>query len=401
MNIVEINSYINGSTGKIMTHISNMAVNKGNQAVVCVPAEEYNKVDIESDYRVIKFGNELSRKIRIIVTLFTGFQGCASYFPTKKLLSQIKKAKPDIIHLHNLHPYYINLPLLFRYIKKNNIRVVWTLHDCWALTGQCAHFTIAKCCKWKTGCHHCPQYRNYPMSYVDRTKTMWKLKKKWFTGVKDMTIITPSEWLADLVKQSYLKDYPIKVINNGIDLDIFKPTQSDFRSKYNIGDKYIVLGVAFGWGVPKGLDVFIELSKRLGDKYQIVLVGTDDDADEQLPDNIISIHRTNNQKELAEIYSAADVFANATREDTYPTVNMEAIACGTPVVTFRTGGSPEMIDDTCGSVVDCDDTDAMEKEIIRICTTKPYTEEMCLSKARDFDANDKYREYIDLYEVNK
>lgn len=401
MNIVEINSYINGSTGKIMTQISRMAANKGNKAVVCVPAEEYNKVAAESDYSVIRFGSRLSRNIRIIVTLFTGFQGCSSYFPTKKLLSRIKTINPGIIHLHNLHPYYINLPLLFKYIKKNNIRVIWTLHDCWALTGQCAHFTMAKCDKWKTGCHHCPQYMKYPMSYVDRTKTMWKLKKKWFTGVKDMTIVTPSEWLADLVKQSYLKDYPIKVINNGIDLDIFKPRKSDFRTKYNIGDKYIVLGVAFGWGVLKGLDVFIELSKRLDDKYQIVLVGTDDDTDKQLPDNIISIHRTNNQKELAEIYSAADVFANTTREDTYPTVNMEAIACATPVITFKTCGSPEMLDDTCGSVVDCNDIDAMEKEIIRICTTKPYTEEMCLDKAKDFDANNKYREYMDLYGVNK
>ena len=214
-----------------------------------------------------------------------------------------------------------------------------------------------------------------------------------------MTIVTPSQWLADLVKKSFLKDYPVKVINNGIDLSVFKPTESDFRQKHGIGDKYMLLGVADSWGARKGLDVFIELSNRLdAAKYQIVLVGTNEVVDKQLPDNIISVHRTQDQKELAGIYSAANLFVNPTREENYPTVNMESIACGTPVLTFRTGGSPEIPDETCGAVVDCDDIDALESEIIRITKEKPFSQEACLKRAEAFDKDKLFREYVDLYE---
>ena len=217
--------------------------------------------------------------------------------------------------------------------------------------------------------------------------------------MKNLTIVTPSQWLADLVKQSFLKDYPIKVIHNGIDLTVFKPTPSDFRKKYGIPEnKFILLGVAFGWGARKGLDVFIELAHRLNkEKFQIVLVGTDNNVDKQLPQEIISIHRTQNQAELAEIYSAADLFVNPTREENYPTVNMEAIACGTPVVTFRTGGSPEILTERTGSIVDCDDIDALQKEIERICETKPFSKEDCITRAKEFDENVRFKEYLELY----
>jgi glycosyltransferase involved in cell wall biosynthesis len=345
----------------------------------------------------ILIGNRYSRVFHINFAKLTGFNGCFSYFSTRNFLRKLKKIKPDIIHLHNLHNCYINLPLLFKYIKKNNIKVLWTLHDCWAFTGQCAHFTIAKCDKWKTGCHHCKTYKEYPPSYVDRTKKMWKLKKKWFTGIKDATIITPSQWLGDLVKQSYLGEYPVKVINNGIDLSVFKPTESDFRKKHNLENKHILLGVALFWDYKKGLDVFIELSKRLDDRYQIVLVGTSDEVDKQLPNNIISIHRTQNQEELAEIYSTADVLLNPTREDTFPTVNIESLACGTPIVTFNTGGSPEIINETCGVVTEVNDVDHMEKAIRRICEEKPYSKEACVSRASNFDKDEKFKEYVELY----
>ena len=278
------------------------------------------------------------------------------------------------------------------------MRVVWTLHDCWAMTGQCPHFAMIKCDKWKTGCHHCPQYRQYPQSYVDRTKTMWKFKKKWFTGVRNMTIVTPSHWLAELVKESFLKEYPVRVIHNGIDLSVFRPTESDFREKYHCENKHLVLGVAFDWGQRKGLDVFIELARRLGSDYKIVLVGTDEKVEQVLPDNIISIRRTQNQKELAEIYSVSDVFVNPTREDTFPTVNLEALACGTPVVTFRTGGSPECIDENCGCVVETNNVDILEQEIRRICNEKPFSEAACIRRAAGFDMRDRFEEYVRLYE---
>lgn len=397
MRALQINSCNFGSTGNIMLGIAQLVKKEKNECVVCVPMRRDNCV--KKGYNQIFIGNRLSRNIHLKLAKITGYNGCFSYLSTHQFIKRIDEYKPDIINLHNLHNCYINLPMLFGYIKKNDISVVWTLHDCWSFTGHCPHFDMVGCDKWKTGCHDCPQYREYPKSLFDNSKTMYKLKKKWFTGVENMTLVTPSEWLADLVKQSFLKDYPVKVINNGIDLEIFKPTPSDFRKKYDVGNKNIILGVAFGWGKRKGLDVFIELANRLyKEEYQIVLVGTDDAVDKQLPDNIISIHRTNNQSELAEIYTAADVFVNPTREENYPTVNMEALACGTPVLTFRTGGSPEIPDDTCGYVVEKDNIDELEKEIICICETKPYSAEACVERAKNFDKNARFREYVDLYE---
>ena len=255
------------------------------------------------------------------------------------------------------------------------------------------------CDKWKNGCGSCPQKRKYSWLF-DRSAELYQRKRKAFSGV-DLTIITPSQWLADQVKQSFLKTCPVKVIRNGIDLEIFKPTDGNFRERYHIPtEKYILLGVAHGWSVRKGLDVFVELAQRLdSQKFQIVLVGTDEIIDRQLPENIISIHRTNNQQELAEIYSAADLFVNPTREDNYPTVNLEAIACGTPVLTFRTGGSPESLTEKTGCVVDCGDIDVMEQGILRIREQMPYSRKECLESAKRFDKNNCYSAYLDLYGV--
>lgn len=394
-NIVFINSVGYGSTGKIVRALAEVCGIHEYSTYVCLPKGRHNK---ENGKNIILFGNRLSEDSHIILSRITGKSGVYSYFATKGLIKKLKEIKPDILHLHNLHSSFINLPLLFKYIKQNNVKVVWTLHDCWAFTGHCPHFTMVKCDKWKIGCYNCPQYKSYPQSFFDNSKKMYRLKKKWFTGIPDLTLITPSKWLADLVKQSFLQDYPVQVINNGIDLSIFKPTTGDFRQKYNISDdKFILLGVAFGWGIKKGLDVFIELSKRLPDKYQIVLVGTNDKTDKLLPNNIISIHRTQNQTELAEIYTAADLFVNPTREEVLGLVNVEALACGTPVITFNSGGSPECIDETCGSIVDCDDIDAMQAEIERICKNKPYSRKACLTRAKAFDLHDRFLEYINLY----
>lgn len=397
MKVLSINLGNYSSTGNITQGIKSEAIRNGVEYILTYPFDMQNKEIKEEDWLI---GNKFGRKSSIALGMITGFNGCFSAFATQKLLNRISHYEPDIIHFHNLHNNYINLPMLFWYVKKSKIKIVWTLHDCWSFTGQCPHFEMVNCSKWKTGCHHCTSFREYPKAFVDNTKIMWKLKKKWFTQVENMTIVTPSEWLADLVKQSFFRGYPVKVIHNGIDLDVFKPIQSDFRVSHGIDDKKnIVMGVAFNWGKRKGLDVFIELANRLDtEAYQIVLVGTDDTVDTQLPDNIISIHRTQNQTELAKIYTAADVFVNPTREENYPTVNMEAIACGTPVLTFNTGGSPEILDKTCGSVVDCDDIDAMEKEIILTCENEPYTETACLKRAKSFDKKERYMEYINLYE---
>ncbi len=205
--------------------------------------------------------------------------------------------------------------MLFSYIKKHNIRVIWTLHDCWSFTGHGPCFSFARCEKWKNGCGCCPQLKSYPATIIDNTAWLWEKKKNWFNGLKGITLVTPSEWLARLVQESFLSKYPVKVINNGIDLSIFKPTDSNFRGKNGITDSQIILlGVAYNWSKKKGLDVFLSLAKRLPKEYVIVLVGTNIKIDEQLPSDVISIHRTNSQEELAEIYSAADLFVNPTRE---------------------------------------------------------------------------------------
>lgn len=309
-------------------------------------------------------------------------QGRFSYFKTLSFLKKVKKYSPDIIHLHNIHGSYLNLKLLFKFIKKNNIRVIWTLHDCWSFTGHCPYFDMINCEKWKKGCYNCPAYKNYPKSYMDNSKINYRFKKRIFSGVDKMTIVTPSKWLGNLAKQSFLEEYQFKVINNGIDLNIFKPTESDFRQKYHCEGKFVLLGVAFGWGPRKGIDVFVDLAKRLDDRFQIILVGTNEKTDKILPDNIISIHRTNNQKELAEIYSAADLFINPTREENYPTVNMESLACGTPVLTFDTGGCAEIPDESCGMVVAKDDIDSLYNEIIRISKEKPFSKAIVLKEQR-------------------
>lgn len=398
MRIVQINGGAKGSTGKIMMGIADVARTQGHEVMCASPITTTNR-DAGEDCGYYRIGTFNSRRVNVVLARITGFNGCFAWFETYKLLKKIDEFKPDIIHLHNLHDSYINLSMLFSYIKKHNVPTVWTLHDCWAFTGQCPHFTIVKCDKWKAGCYGCPQYKAYPSSLYDNTKRMWQLKKKWFTGVKNMTIVTPSEWLAGLARESYLKQYPIEVINNSIDLNVFKPTHSNFREQYGIpGDKYIVLGVSFAWGYRKGLDCFVEMAEKLGEQYQIVLIGTDDEIDKNLPKNIISIHRTQNQKELAEIYSTADVFAMPTREENYPTVNMEAIACGTPVVTFDTGGSPEMLDDKTGIVVEANDIEATVKAIKDICEKKRCNdEEYIVAYSKDFDMQKKFAEYIELY----
>lgn len=401
MKIVEINTYDFGSTGKIMLYIAEVARKHGMNVYTFSSSRAARKTGFTEHEYIDKY---LDFRVHMILGMLSGYEMSFSYFATRRLIKKLKAISPDIIHLHNTHGWFLNHRLLFNYIKKNNIRVIWTLHDCWTFTGRCPYFQLTGCDRWKKGCHSCLYDKNqYPASYIfDKSKYQWKLKKKMFTAVKNMTIITPSKWLAELVKASYMGKYPVKVINNGIDLSVFKPLESDFRKSQNLNGKHIILGVASSWGKRKGLDVFIKLSQMLDENYQIVLVGLNKEELSTIPKNIIGIERTNNQTELVEIYTAADVFANPTREDNFPTVNIEALACGTPVVTFNTGGSPEVIDETCGSVVDCGDIQSFAKEIKRVCEERPFGQESCRKRAEQFDKNDKFMEYVKLYmEIGK
>lgn len=394
MKVVQLNCTCGaGSTGKICVSISNLLNEKSIENHIVYSSGR------STHPNGIRYMSHVEIKFQALKSRVLGKYGFNSKAATKRLLKQLEAIDPDIIHLHNLHGHNCHIGMLFAYIKRKNIKTYWTFHDCWAFTAYCPHFDMERCEQWKNGCHKCPQRKIFSW-FFDRSEWLYEQKES-ATSAMDLIIITPSQWLADLTRESFLKDYPVRVINNGIDLSVFRPRTSDFRRKHHCEDKYLLLGVAFDWGIRKGLDVFVELAGRLPENYQIVLVGTDDKVDKQLPDNIISIHRTQDQTELAEIYTAADLFVNPTREEVLGLVNIEALACGTPALTFRTGGSPECIDETCGSVVDCDDVDAMEKEIFRICTQRPYSLDACLNRAKEFDMNERFEEYIELYENGK
>lgn len=394
--VVQINGALKGSTGKIMLAIREMARMEGLNVYVAYPITRSNrKVKTEQAIKISTvMGNLISRRLGF----YTGYLDCFSYFSTRHLISKLRKIKPYLIHLHNIHNSYLNLNLLFRYIREVDCKIIWTMHDCWPFTGRCSYFDMIDCDKWKKQCMNCPSLRNYPEALVDRTQFLYNMKRKLFTSVNDMVIVTPSQWLARLVGLSFLKYYPINIIYNGIDISIFHPRQSDFREKYGLQGKFIVLGVAFIWGVRKGLDIFRRLEKDLPNSASLVLIGVSRDIAITFGRRTICISRTDNQEELAQIYSAADVFVNPTREDNFPTVNLEALACGTPVITWNTGGSPEAIDSTCGIVVNRDDYDGILSAVTEISgMDREQLRENCVHRATAFRQEEKYGEYVKLY----
>ena len=360
---IQINTVCNESTGKGMYKTALKAQEEGYQSL-CIYGRRKGYKDIDS----IKVGGFFSFWWHVILTtIFDSHGRHGSYFKTKKIVRILRKENPDVIHLHNIHGYYLNYPILFKYLRDEfKGEVKWTFHDCWPITGHCAHFALAKCNKWQKECHNCPNKKKYPISlFLDNSKKNYLTKKYWFTSLDKITIITPSDWLNKLVKQSFMGKYDVITINNTIDTNIFKPTKDDsVIEKYNIPkDKKILLGVASRWYKAKGYDDFIELSKHISDDYQIVLVGVNNKQKESLKKyNIIGINRTDNQHELAVLYTYAHVFVNPTYEDNYPTVNLEAIACGTKVICYDTGGCKEQINDKTGIITDKDHLyDSIEK----------------------------------------
>lgn len=397
MIIFEINSVPYGSTGRIMFQIADTVKSMGGTAYT---SASFTKSRGEHFTRMhYKIGGAIGKTAHIMLAKCTGRHGCYSHFATHRLIQKIKQVNPDVIHLHNIHGWYLNWKMLFDYLKRAKIPVVWTLHDCWAFTGHCPYFMAIGCEKWKTGCHDCSLYKSYPGCFLDDSKKQYALKKQCFTGVPDLTIVTPSQWLADLVKQSYLKDYDTVVINNGVDLTKFKPRTSDFREKYGLENKIILLGVAFDWSPRKGIDDFKKLADDLPEEYAIVLVGVSDIVASTLPERIISIACTQNQKELAEIYSAVDIFVNPTLEDNFPTVNIEALACGTPVITYQTGGSPESLTEKCGRVVPYKNYEALKNTISEMKNAKPAMSNACAERAKLYERNNAYQKYVMLYKT--
>lgn len=387
MKIVQINTFPYKATGSIMMSIHDRLQELGHDSYVVWGRGRDAKNEQEI---VIK--NDLEIKLHGIYTRLTDKTGFASNMSTRKLLQKLDEINPDIIHLHNIHGYYLNIESLFEYIKLHNVRVIWTLHDCWAFTGHCAYFDKVGCDRWKTGCYKCPQKHTYPSSkFLDNSKWNWEKKKKLFTKA-EITIVTPCEWLKGLVELSFLKEYPVEVIYNGIDCNTYRPKDTDFEKKYNLAGRYVILGVASEWTERKGLKDFIELSKMLDDKYKIVLVGLEKKQIEKLPKQIIGIERTASVEELVGIYSRANIFFNPTYEDNFPTTNIESIACQTPVITYNTGGSPEAIDNNTGYIVEQGDI----REVFKIVTSG---EQLKIENIRaDFTKQKMISKYLELYE---
>lgn len=348
--LIQINTVCNGSTGKIMRHIQLAAEVKGYDTI-----SFYGRRKGYTDLKSERFGDFFSFWLHVIWTTITDKHGCGSIYYTRKMVKRLREEKPDIIHLHNIHGYYLNYPLLFQYLKEEfKGKIVWTFHDCWPMTGHCAYFVMAKCDKWKKKCQNCPNKKSYPIScFLDSSEFNYELKKEYFTGFEDMTIVCPSYWLADLVKVSMLKENRIEVIPNGINFDIFYPRKSkSVLQKYEIPEtKKIILGVASIWEERKGLNIFHDLAKKISKDYVMVLVGLNKYQIRGLKEGMIGIERTENQEELAELYSHATVFLNPSKEETFSLVTIEAIACGTPVIALDSSAVKELVTDKNGIVL--------------------------------------------------
>ena len=396
MRILQINSFCGvASTGRIANDIHRLLLEQGHESLVAY-ARGTDKYCSDG----YKFAGDFNFLFHVAYTFATDRHGFASILATRRLIRKIAAYKPDLVHLHVVHGYYVNIRLLFTYLKKINIPIVWTQHDCWAFTGHCGYFDYAQCDRWKTQCHHCPEKYRYPISLLlDNSRRNYQDKRKLFNGFSNLVLVTPSQWLSGLIQQSYLKSYPVRVIPNGVNLAVFRPHESDFRARYSCTDRFVILAVATVWGKRKGLPDLLDLAHRLKDDEVLVMVGLDSHQKKRLPSGVVGITRTHDIQELADIYAAADVFINPTLEDNFPTTNLEALASGTPVVTYRTGGSIESVDTTTGLIAEQGNVEDLLQKIRQIKTTgKAIYTQACRTEAETTYSNHaNCQTYIDLY----
>lgn len=402
--LLQINPVIrvNTSTGRIMQEIGELAMQNGWECHIAYSKGRDGIRECRSD--IIPVGNKWSTAWHGIETRLFDRHGLASSHATRQFVRKIEEISPDVVHIHNIHGYFLNYQILFDYLSKAGIPVVWTVHDCWLYTGHCYYYSFAGCDRWQTGCHHCPQKKEFPTSlFCDRSRRNFEDKKAAFTSMPldRMTIVPVSEWIRNEMRRSFLNAYPFRVIHNGINTDIFNIYDDrQVRKTFGLGDRHILLGVASIWSREKGLDDFIRMAGMLNEDEVVVLVGIKPEDRKRLPDNVVGIARTENIRQLAELYAAADVFVNPTWQDNYPTVNMEAIACGTPVVTYRTGGSVEVITPATGMIVEQGNLNELLKSIREIESKgKASYQEACRKYALlNFKKEDRYMEYLRLYE---
>lgn len=395
MKVLMINSVCGiRSTGRICTDIAGLLEEQGHECKIA-----YGRESVPEKYRkyAIRVGSRVGVYFHALLARIFDRAGFGSKTATRRLIKQIKEYDPDIIHLHNLHGYYVHIGVLFDFLRKYNKPILWSYYDCWSFTGHCAHFDFNRCDKWKSGCERCAYKREYPRSIFCGAKRNYKKKKELFTGLSRLQLIVPSRWMQAMAGQSYMKEYPICVLPNGIDLNVFGMATSDFKAKNGVTDKFMVLGVSSFWNKMKGLDVFNRLAEDLDDKiFQVVLVGKAEEG--SLSDKILHIPATNNIKELCALYTAADVFVNPTLQETQGLTTIEAFSCGTPAVVFDSGGAAECVDDTCGLVVDRGDYDGLLDAILRLQQKKVlFDAQDCIRAAQGYEANRLCQDFVRLY----
>jgi len=389
LKVLQINTVVNsGSTGRIAEDIGKTLISEGHESYIAFGRGNQNSVS-----NLIRIGSKWDFILHLLRSLFTDRHGFGSKRATRKFLKQIDLINPDAIGLHNIHGYYLNVDILFKYIKDKNIPVLWTFHDCWPFTGHCTYNTDCDNCK------NCQ--RKYPKSiFLNQSAKNYNAKKIIFNQVKKLQIVTPSIWLKDLVHQSFLK-YPVQCINNGIDLNQFMPSENylKLKEKLHLKSKKIILGVASTWDKRKGLADFIQLASVIDTSYQIILIGLTSKQIQILPENIMGVQRTESISELADYYSMADVYVNPTHKDNFPTTNIESLACGTPVITYDTGGSPEAIDANTGVVVEKGDIKGVWNAIQKLSlqSQEHYAKVCRLLAEKKFCKENRYKDYIDLY----
>lgn len=393
--LLQINECLNLSTGNIARAIGDVALEHGWESYIAFSSRE---PVIACKSKVIKVGGLLGPYLHYIENRIFDREGLGSKRATKRLIEQIKDIQPDIVQLHNIHDHWLNYKLLFEFLNNTGIKVVWTFHDCWAFTGHCFHFITKNCEKWKTGCYECPLQYEYPNTILDRSKKNYLLKKELFSNCKNLTIVPCSNWIRNFVKESFLCDKQLYVIKNGVNLEIFKSSVIDDKAN---DSKYRILAVSNVWNKEKGIQDIYKLRKFLSEDYLITIVGLTSEQVKSLPKGIIGIQRTQNIQELVELYSKSDVLINPTYADTFPTINLEALACGTPVITYRTGGSPETIDELTGAIVEQGDLNALCDKIkeFKFLNFKQAHFEDCRKRAEEkFDKNQCFEKYLDLYQ---
>ena len=380
------------STGRICTDLADALEAQGNEVKIAYGREEvpdqYQKyaVRIGSDFDVLLHGSAA----RIL-----DVAGFGSKRATERFVEWVKGYDPDVIHLHNLHGYYINIEVLFNYLRNCGKKIIWTLHDCWAFTGHSAYCEAVGCNKWKTGCSNCPEIEQYPKSYTDRSESNWERKRTAMQGIAGLSIVTPSKWLSSLVKESFLSEYPVIVVRNGIDTSKFHYTKSDIRIRYDLNDKFVVLGVASVWNDLKGYSDFIKLSNYLDDSFRVIMIGLSENEIKSLPKNIIGIPRTNDVQELAEFYSTADAFLNLSYTESFGLTNIEARLCGGIVICYDSGALTETAGDD-GIIIERGNIEEVLDSLKRLKNSNRKRETLSNDEISELDIKCTTAHYLDI-----